>query len=126
MKYNEMMIIRNGKLKYVVTMEEMKKNKSSTTPYIEIYEGQVRFSDCYYSDINVFDINNEVHRIAKETFTSQLKASIREKINDLKILEEVFTSLNLSECLGMFITADNVKELKTLDKRYVEPLELED
>lgn len=124
-KYNEMIIFKNGKINYVVTMEDRKTNKSSRTPYIEIYNGEIRFSESYYSDINVFDLNDEIHRIAKGTFMTQLRACIRERINDLKILEEVFTELNLSEHLGIFITGENVKELKQLDERHIEEVEAE-
>lgn len=97
-KYNEKIIIRNGKLQYAIQLNEEKSRN-----HIIIENGKIYFTDNWYSDAETFNFNDEAHRIAKEIFISQLQTDIKSKIAELKLLEEVFKSINLSECLGTII-----------------------
>ena len=97
-KYNEKIIIRNGKLQYAIQLD-----KEKSRNHIIIENGKVYFTDNWYSDVTTFDFNDEAHRIAKEIFISQLQSDIKSKIAELRLLEEVFKSINLSECLGNII-----------------------
>lgn len=117
-KYNEMIIIRNGKPSYVITLEDKRENRSSSTSFIEINNGKISFSDRYYSDFTAYNIGDETHRLAKETFSLQLRACIKEKINDLKILEEVFKEIGQEEHITPFISGEFIEEIKKLDYRH--------
>ncbi len=97
-KYNEKIIIRNGKLQYAIQLNEEKSRN-----HIIIDNGKVYFTDSWYSDSETFNFNDEAHKISKEIFISQLQTDIKSKIAELKLLEEVFKSINLSECLGTII-----------------------
>lgn len=97
-KYNEKIIIRNGKLQYAIQLNEEKSRN-----HIIIENGKVYFTDSWYSDAETFNFNDEAHKISKEIFIAQLQTDIKSKIAELKLLEEVFKSINLSECLGSII-----------------------
>lgn len=97
-KYNEKIIIRSGKLQYAIQLDEEKSRN-----HIIIENGKVYFTDSWYSDAATFNFNDEAHRIAKEIFISQLQTDIKSKIAELRLLEEVFKSINLRECLGTII-----------------------
>lgn len=97
-KYNEKIIIRSGKLQYAIQLNEEKSRN-----HIIIENGKVYFTDSWYSDAESFNFNDEAHRIAKEIFVAQLQTDIKSKIAELRLLEEVFKSINLSECLGTVI-----------------------
>lgn len=97
-KYNEKIIIRDGKLGYAIQLnEENRKN------FITIRNGEIYFTDSWYSGIEDFNFNDEAHKIAKEIFMQQLQTDIRTKIGELKLLEEVFKSIDLAECIGTVI-----------------------
>lgn len=97
-KYNEKIIIRDGKLAYAIQLlENNKKN------YITIRNGEIYFTDSWYSSLEDFDFGNEAHKIAKDIFMQQLQTDIKSKIGELKLLEEVFKSINLQECIGTVI-----------------------
>lgn len=117
-KYNEMMIVNNGKLNYVITMEDKRENKSNETAYIEIRNGQVYIGEKWLSCFTSYNTGDETHRLAKETFSMQLRAAIKEKINDLKMLEEVFLQLGQEEHFGKFIDSDYIQEIKMLDYKH--------
>lgn len=117
-KYNEMIIIDDCKPTYAILLEDRRENKSSRTSYIKIYNGNVVFREGYKSDFTAYNIGDETHRLAKETFTLQLQACIKEKINDLKILEEVFKEIGQEEHITSFITAEFVEEIKMLDYKH--------
>ena len=104
-KYNEMIIISDTKPIYVILLEDRRKNQSSRTSYIKMYNGEIVFRDV-------------AHRLAKETFSLQLKACIREKINDLKILEEVFREIGQEDHITPFIDGEYIQEIKQLDYKY--------
>lgn len=97
-KYNEKIIIRNGKLQYAIQLNEEKSRN-----HIIIENGKIYFTDNWYSDTETFNFNDDAHRIAKEIFISQLQTDIKSKIAELKLLEEVFKSINLTEFLGTII-----------------------
>lgn len=117
-KYNEMIIISDTKPIYVILLEDRRKNQSSRTSYIKMYNGEIVFREGYKSDFTAYDIGDETHRLAKETFSLQLKACIREKINDLKILEEVFREIGQEAHITPFINGEYIEEIKQLDYKY--------
>ncbi len=113
-KYNEKIIIRDGKLVYGIQLVE-----GNNKNYITIKNGEIYFSDSWYNSAETFDFNDEAHRIAKEIFITQLQTDIKSKIAELKLLEEVFKSINLSECLGSIIP-DQSKLLLSKEEVQVE------
>lgn len=117
-KYNEMIIINDTKPIYVILLEDRRENQSTRTSYIKIYNGEVVFREGYKSDFTAYDIGDETHRLAKETFSLQLRACIKEKINDLKILEEVFKEIGQEEHITPFIDTEFVEEIRQLDYRH--------
>lgn len=110
-KYNEKMIVRNGKMIYAISLED-KNNKSSDKTHIMIEDGKIYFSNSWYSGIVEFDFNDEAHKIAKEIFVSQLQVDIKRRILELKQLEEIFESIGLKECLGNSIYDNSRKILE--------------
>lgn len=100
-KYNETMIIRDGRLVYAIQLGEKEKNKDNRS-FIYIDRGEIHFSNNWFT-VNEFDFNNETHRIAKEIFINQLQTSIKVRVAELKQLESVFGELNLLECIGTII-----------------------
>lgn len=117
-KYNEMMMVKNGKLQYVITMEDRRENKSTDTAYIEIDNGEVRIGERWRSSFTSYNVGDETHKLAKETFTMHLRASIKEKINDLKMLEEIFLQLGQEDHFGKFIESEYIQEIKMLDYKH--------
>lgn len=97
-KYNEKIVIRDGKLVYAIQLLDGN-NKNCIT----IRDGKIYFTDSWYSSIENFDFGNEAHKIAKEIFIQQLQTDIKTKIAELKLLEEVFKNINLQECIGTVI-----------------------
>ena len=97
-KYNEKIVIRDGKLVYAIQLLE-----GNNKNYITIRDGKIYFTDSWYSSIENFDFGNEAHKIAKEIFIQQLQTDIKTKIAELKLLEEVFKNINLQECIGTVI-----------------------
>lgn len=65
--------------------------------------GEIYFTDSWYSSLEDFEFGNEAHKIAKDIFMQQLQTDIKTKIGELKLLEEVFKSINLQECIGTVI-----------------------
>lgn len=121
-KYNETMIVKNGKLIYAI---QLKEKANSDRSFIYINNGEIYFSESYFSTTE-FDFNNETHKIAKEIFISQLQTDIKKRVLELKQLEEIFKDLNLTECLSDIIPNSakmlaEVKEevQKTLDNKIV-------
>lgn len=96
-KFNETMIVRNGKLTYAINLDKNAKGDRST--YIYINNGEIYFDQDRWFTTNEFDFNNETHKIAKEIFINQLQTDIKTRVLELKQLEEVFNEINLSECL---------------------------
>ena len=119
-KYNEMIIVDDKKPVYVISLEDKRENKSTRTSYIKMYNGDIVFREGYRDDFTAYDIGDETHRLAKETFSLQLRACIKEKINDLKILEEVFKEIGQEEHTTPFIDAQYVEEIKQLDYRHLD------
>lgn len=121
-KYNETMIVKNGKLIYAI---QLKEKANSDRSFIYINNGEIYFSESYFSTTE-FDFNNETHKIAKEIFISQLQTDIKKRVLELKQLEEIFKDLNLTECLSDIIPNSakmlaEVKEevQKTLDNKII-------
>lgn len=110
-KYNEKMIVRNGKMIYAISLED-KNNKDSDRTHILIENGKVYFSNSWYSGTVEFNFNDEAHKIAKEIFVSQLQVDIKRRILELKQLEEIFESVGLKECLGNSIYDNSQKILE--------------
>lgn len=112
-KYNEKMIVRNGKMIYAISLRD-KNNTKSSKSHILIENGKVYFSDSWYSDAIEFDFSDEAHKIAKEIFVSQLQVDIKRRILELKQLEEIFNDLGLKECLGnaIYDNSQRILEMK--------------
>lgn len=111
-KYNETMIIRNGKLIYAITLDEKSENtlgRENKCSYIYITDGKVHFADGWI-ELHRFNFAEESHRLAKEIFITELQTDIKRRILELKQLQTVFDDLNLSECFGS-VLADNTKLL---------------
>ena len=117
-KYNEKMIVNNGKMIYAISLKEKSNQRESDRNYIYIRDGQVYFSDSWYSSAVEFDFNDEAHRIAKEIFVSQLQVDIKRRILELKQLEEIFNSIDLKECISDSIV-NNSKILLELKKEVI-------
>lgn len=109
MKYNEKMIIRNGKLIYAISLGDKASESSRNTAYIYTQNGKVEFADGWMEK-HEFDFKNESHQLAKEIFITELQADIKRRILELKQLQSVFAELNLSECFGS-VLEDNTKLL---------------
>lgn len=119
-KYNEKMVIRNGKMVYAISLED-KNNKNSDRSHIIINDGKVYFSDSWYSGSVEFNFNDDAHKIAKEIFVSQLQVDIKRRILELKQLEEIFDNLGLKECLGNSIY-DNSQKILEMKKEITKDL----
>lgn len=117
-KYNEKMIVNNGKMIYAISLKEKSNQRESDRNYIYIKDGQVYFSDSWYSSAVEFNFNDEAHRIAKEIFVSQLQVDIKRRILELKQLEEIFDSIDLKECISDSIV-NNSKILLELKKEVI-------
>lgn len=117
-KYNEKMIVSNGKMIYAISLKEKSNQSESDRNYIYIKDGQVYFSDSWYSSAVEFNFNDEAHRIAKEIFVSQLQVDIKRRILELKQLEEIFDSIDLKECISDSIV-NNSKILLELKKEVI-------
>ena len=113
-KYNEKMIVRNGKMIYAISLED-KNNKNSDKTHIIIENGKVYFTNDWFSNSAEYNFNDEAHKIAKEIFVSQLQVDIKRRILELKQLEEIFESLGLKECLGNSIY-DNSQKIIEMKK----------
>lgn len=107
-KFNETMIIRNGKLLYAISLKD-KTNENKNDCHIFIEGGKIYFAESYFGKTE-FDFNNEHHQIAKEIFVTQLQTDIKRRILELKQLQAVFADLNLQECFGT-VLEDNTKLL---------------
>lgn len=112
-KYNEKMIVRDGKLIYAISLSD-KNDKNSNRTHILIDNGKVYFSNSWYSDSLEFNFNDDAHKIAKEIFVSQLQVDIKRRILELKQLEEVFNDIGLKECLGnaIYDNSQRILEMK--------------
>lgn len=117
-KYNEKMIVKNGKMIYAISLED-KNDKGSDKTHIIIDQGKVYFSDSWYSNAIEFNFNEEAHKIAKEIFVSQLQVDIKRRILELKQLEEIFESIGLKECLGnsIYDNSQRILEMKKSIKK---------
>lgn len=97
-KIQEAVKVNNGKLVYVVQLTTENNEKLQLYYEEKKYNGPGitfstnEFSFCSY---NVFDINSEGHRIAKEIFLTHLQTEIKTKILELKQLELVLDELGL-------------------------------
>lgn len=110
-KYNEKMIVRDGKMIYAISLSD-KNEKGSNRTHILIDNGKVYFSNTWYSEALEFDFNDEAHKVAKEIFVSQLQVDIKRRILELKQLEEIFNDIGLKECLGSVIYDNSQKILE--------------
>ena len=114
-KYNEKMIVRNGKMIYAISLDD-KNNKNSDRTHIIIENGKVYFTDSWISNCSEYDFNDDAHKVAKEIFVSQLQVDIKRRILELKQLEEIFESIGLKECLGDTIY-DNSQKILEMKKQ---------
>lgn len=119
-KYNETMIVKDGKMIYAIRLNNSKGEASDRT-HILIKNGEVYFSDNWFSGSEEFNFKDEAHKIAKEIFVSQLQTDIKRRILELKQLEEIFDDLNLKECLGNAIY-DNSQKIIQMKKEITKDL----
>lgn len=98
-KFNETMIIRNGKMIYAIQLVEQ---GNSDRSFIYMRDGQIYFGDSYFTPTK-FDFENTTHQIAKEIFVNQLRVDIKSRVLELKQLQEIFKELDLVECLDDII-----------------------
>lgn len=105
-KYNEKMITHDGKMVYAISLRD-KGNSDSDRNHIIIRNGEIYFSDSWYSGTVEFDFNDNAHKIAKEIFVSQLQVDIKRRIFELKQLEEIFESIGLNECISDSIISNS-------------------
>lgn len=117
-KYNEKMIIRNGKMIYAISLKDKSSQNKEDRNHILIDDGKVYFSDSWYSSAVEFNFNDEAHRIAKEIFVSQLQVDIKRRILELKQLEEIFDDIGLKECISDSIV-NNSKILLELKEQVI-------
>lgn len=117
-KYNEKMIVNNGKMIYAISLKEKSNQSESDRNYIYIENGQIYFSDRWYSNAVEFNFNDEAHKIAKEIFVSQLQVDIKRRILELKQLEEIFDDIGLKECISDSIV-NNSKILLKLKEQVI-------
>lgn len=112
-KFNETMIVRNGKLVYAIALDDKSVDEHSTYIYME--NGKIYFNQDRWFTTTKFDFKDETHRIAKEIFISQLQTDIKTRVLELKQLQEIFNELNLSECLQDIIptSAKLLEEVKS-------------
>ena len=122
-KYNEKMIVRNGKMIYAISLKDKTKCDSDRT-HIIIDDGKVYFTDSWYSNSVEFDFNDDAHKIAKEIFVSQLQVDIKRRILELKQLEEIFNDIGLKECLGNALY-DNSKRILEMKKELKQEMQKE-
>lgn len=122
-KYNEKMIIRDGKMVYAISLKDKSNQNTENRNYILIDDGKVYFSDSWYSSAVEFNFNDEAHKIAKEIFVTQLQVDIKRRILELKQLEEIFDSIGLKECISDSII-NNSKILLELKKQVKEEVNL--
>lgn len=120
-KYNEKMIVRNGKMVYAISLSDKSNNRNSERTHILIENGEIHFSNNWYSDTIDFNFNDEAHKIAKDIFISQLQVDIKRRILELKQLEEIFDSIGLIECLGNSIY-DNTQKMLEMKKEITKDL----
>ena len=117
-KYNEKMIIRNGKMVYAISLKDKSSQNKEDRNYVLIDNGKVYFSDSWYSGAVEFNFNDEAHKIAKEIFVSQLQVDIKRRILELKQLEEIFDDIGLKECISDSIV-NNSKILLKLKEQVI-------
>lgn len=117
-KYNEKMIVNNGKMIYAISLKEKSNQSENDRNYIYIEDGQIYFSDRWYSNAVEFNFNDEAHKIAKEIFVSQLQVDIKRRILELKQLEEIFDDIGLKECISDSIV-NNSKILLKLKEQVI-------
>ena len=96
-KIKEVIKVRDGKPVYCLQVEQ-----GESKMQIYIRNGDIYFESCSYGfdKYPVFDLNNEAHQIAKECFTTSLKASIKNKILELKQLEVILDQLSLKDIIN--------------------------
>lgn len=113
-KFNETIIIDNGKPIYAINLTDKKAMSSRNSTHIIMRNGEIHFTDYYFAGCE-FNFNDEAHAIAKEIFVSQIQVEIKKRILELKQLENIFRDVGLSECFGS-VLVDNTKLLTELKK----------
>lgn len=103
-KIEETIVIRNDKMVYAVRLASKLEGEGSRlenrNPYLIAESGKIKYIDSLYGNKSEFNFADEVHQVAKEVFISNLQASIKEEILQLKQLELVLSELGLKECIG--------------------------
>ena len=129
-KIKEAVKVNNGKLVYVVQLTTDQDNMKLQLYYNDNkYNGSgITFEDNHwnFANYNVFDINSEGHRIAKEIFLTHLQADIKTKILELKQLELVLDELGLVGVIRKTISENATMLLDVKDEIIEETIKATD
>lgn len=87
----ETMIVNNGKMKYCVVLEQ---EENKVCIYINS-SNELHFETNRYFNFIQFELNNEVHKIAKEMFLTHLQTEVKARLLELKQLELILDDLGL-------------------------------
>lgn len=87
----ETMIVNGGKMKYCVMLEQ---EKNKVCIYVNS-NNELHFETNRYFDFIQFELNNEVHKIAKEMFLTHLQTEVKTRLLELKQLELILDELGL-------------------------------
>ncbi len=101
-KFQEKIVVSDGKLQYAIALHS--ENREEKDTYILMRNGEVYFNSNWFSSVATYDGSEESHSIAKEIFTSQLKAAVKTRVGELKLLESVLADIGISDMLGTSLT----------------------
>jgi len=103
----------NGKLIYVMELQQGNKNK------IQLYinsKNEIHFDSNRYNSFDsyaVFDIGEDAHKVAKEIFLTYLQAYVKTRLLELRQLELVLDELGLKEVIRKTIVDNSSMLLDT-------------
>ena len=116
-KIKEAVKTDNGKLKYVIQLEQEENNKLYL--YLDSQNRIYFDSNCYAFDrYTIFDINTEGHKVAKEIFLTYLQAEVK-----TKLLELILDELGLKEVIRKTIIDNSSTLLETKEEIIKESIE---
>lgn len=121
-KIKEAVKTDNGKLKYVIQLEQEANNKLFL--YLDSQNRIYFDSNCYAFDrYTIFDINTEGHKVAKEIFLTYLQAEVKTKLLELKQLELILDELGLKEVIRKTIIDNSSTLLESKEEIIKESIE---
>lgn len=122
-KIKEAIKTNNGKLVYVCQLENEDGGKLQL--FYSDYSKKIQFESNEFSfdRYNIFELNSESHKIAKEIFLTHLQTEVKEKLLELKQLELVLDELGLKEVIRKTIIDNSSMLLDTKEKIINESIE---